>query len=395
MKAAPKSNQLNLPAKAETIPMPAAITKPTEITTEKITEGSAEKTEEATARRRQKERERGNVSKSRDFDSALVMAAGIGLMAILGKNMFNKILDMMRETFSHLHTVNLDVDNFMGILLPYFKDLGIIILPFFVLLVIFTVIIIRMDVGQVFALEKVKFDLKNLSPQRMLQNAKRIFNPFEPRSLVEFAKSILKIVVVGACGFSAINSRKGDLIGLVGLETPIALNVIISILINMIVNMVLAMIILGYLDKKYQHYEYEKSIKMTKQEIKDEQKDVEGDPKIKARIKSIQMQMARQRMMSSVPQSDVVVTNPTHYAVAIKYDKTKAPAPMVVAKGVDYLAFQIREIAKSNNVPIVENRPVARALYNTVPVDGIIPSDLYVAVAEILAFVYKQKNGET
>ena len=156
--------------------------------------------------------------------------------------------------------------------------------------------------------------------------------------------------------------------------------------------MCLAMLVLGYLDKKYQHYEYEKSIKMTKQEIKDEQKDTEGDPKIKARIKSIQMQMARQRMMSSVPQADVVVTNPTHYAVAVKYDKTKAPAPLVVAKGIDYLAFQIREIAKSNNVPIVENRPVARALYNTVPVDGMIPSDLYVAVAEILAFVYKQKQ---
>ena len=352
---------------------------------------AAEKTEEATARRRQKERERGNVSKSRDFDSALVMAAGIGLFAILGKSMFQRILDMMRETFSHLNP-NIDPNNFMGILYPYFKDLGIILLPFFVLLVIFTIIIIRMDVGHVFSLEKVKSNLKNLAPNRMLQNAKRMFNPFEPRSLVEFAKSILKIVVVGACGFSAINSRRGDLMGLVGLETPIALSIIISILINMIINMVLAMIILGYLDKKYQHYEYEKSIKMTKQEIKDEQKDTEGDPKIKARIKSIQMQMARQRMMSSVPQSDVVVTNPTHYAVAIKYDKTKAPAPMVVAKGVDYLAFQIRDIAKSNNVPIVENRPVARTLYNTVPVDGVIPSDLYVAVAEILAFVYKQKN---
>ena len=132
---------------------------------------------------------------------------------------------------------------------------------------------------------------------------------------------------------------------------------------------------------------------MTKQEVKDEHKDTEGDPKIKARIKSIQMQMARQRMMSSVPNADVVVTNPTHYAVAIKYDKTKAPAPMVVAKGVDYLAFQIREIAKENNVPIVENRPVARALYNTVPIDGMIPSDLYVAVAEILAYVYRQKNN--
>ena len=182
--------------------------------------------------------------------------------------------------------------------------------------------------------------------------------------------------------------------GLVGLDAPIAISIILSILIQMVINMCLAMLVLGFIDKKYQHYEYEKSIKMTKQEIKDEQKDTEGDPKIKARIRSIQMQMARQRMMSSVPSADVVVTNPTHYAVAVKYDKTKAPAPMVVAKGVDYLAFEIREIAKEYGVPIVENRPVARALYNTVPVDGVIPSDLYVAVAEILAFVYKQKNGE-
>ena len=202
-----------------------------------------------------------------------------------------------------------------------------------------------------------------------------------------------EIVVVSACGYSAINARKGDLMGLIGLDPFTALHIIISILINMIINMCLAMLILGYIDKKYQHYEYEKSIKMTKQEVKDEQKDIEGDPKIKAKIKSIQMQMARQRMMSSVPQSDVVVTNPTHYAVAIKYDKTKAPAPIVTAKGVDYLAFQIREIAKQNNVPIVENRPVARALYNNVPLDGMIPSDLYVAVSEILAYVYRLKNN--
>lgn len=354
---------------------------------------AAEKTEEATTRRRTKERERGNVSKSRDLDSALVMVASIALLGVLGAGMMNTMQGMMKETFSHLDYSNIDVTNAMGILLPYFKYLGMIVLPFFVLLAIAAVFIIRFDVGHVFALEKAKFNLENLSPKRMLQNAKRIFNPFEPRSLVEFAKSILKIVVVAACGYSAINSRKGDLLGLVGLDIPIAINIILSILINMIINMCLAMLVLGYLDKKYQNYEYEKSIKMTKQEIKDEHKDTEGDPKIKARIKSIQMQMARQRMMSSVPGADVVVTNPTHYAVAIKYDKTKAPAPMVVAKGVDYLAFQIREIAKENNVPIVENRPVARALYNTVPIDGMIPSDLYVAVAEILAYVYRQKNG--
>ena len=353
---------------------------------------AAEKTEEATTRRRTKERERGNVAKSKDMESALVMVSGVALLAVFARHMYTNILSMMQDTFNNLNPSSIDTTSIVGIMYPYFKYLGIIVVPFFVLLFIVAIIVIRMDVGHVFALERAKFDLTNLSPQRLLQNAKRIINPFQPRSMVEFAKSILKIVIVGACGYSAVNSRKGDLLGLVGLEIPIALNIICSILLNMIINMCLAMLILGFLDKKYQTYEYEKSIKMTKQEVKDEHKDTEGDPKIKARIKSIQMQMARQRMMSAVPQADVVVTNPTHYAVAIQYDKTKAPVPIVVAKGIDYLAFQIRDIAKQNNVPIVENRPVARALYNSVPVDGIIPSELYLAVAEILAYVYNSKR---
>lgn len=355
---------------------------------------AAEKTEQATPRRRDKEREKGNVSRSRDMDAALVMVAGIALLCALASYMGNLILDMMRTTFSEFKfATNMDTSNVIAILIPYFRDLGMVMLPFLVLLAIFAVIIVRMDVGPVFALSKIKLKFDLLSPRHVLQNAKRMFSPFEPRTLVEFAKSIIKILVVSACGYSAINARKADLMGLIGLEPTTALQIIISILINMIINMCLAMLILGYIDKKYQNYEYEKSIKMTKQEIKDEQKDIEGDPKIKAKIKSIQMQMAKQRMMSSVPQSDVVVTNPTHYAVAIKYDKTKAPAPIVTAKGVDYLAFQIREIAKEHNVPIVENRPVARALYNSVPVDGIIPSELYVAVSEILAYVYRLKNN--
>ena len=353
---------------------------------------AAEKTEEATTRRRQKERERGNVAKSKDMEAAMVMIGGIALLAVFAKYMYTIIIRMMHETFTNLNPASIDTSSIVGMLYPYFRYLGIIVLPFFVLLVIIAIIVVRMDVGHVFSLQKVKIDLKNLSPQRMLENAKRMLNPFQPRSMVEFAKSILKIVIVGASGYAAVNSRKGDLLGLVGLEIPIALNIIGSVLLSMIINMCLAMLILGYLDKKYQTYEYEKSIKMTKQEVKDEYKDTEGDPKIKARIRAIQNQMARQRMMSAVPKADVVVTNPTHYAVAIQYDKTVAPAPIVIAKGVDYLAFQIRDIAKNNNVPIVENRPVARALYNTVPVDGIIPSDLYVAVAEILAYVYNSKR---
>lgn len=353
---------------------------------------ASEKTEEATARRRQKERDRGNVAKSKDFESALVMAGAIALLAVLAKYMYNMMLSMMHDTFSNLEYF--DASNAIGMMYPYFKYYGMIVLPFFVLLAILAIVVVRMDVGQVFSFEKIKLSFKNISPQRVMENAKRLINPFQPRSMVELAKSILKIVIVAACGFSAVNSRKGDLLGLIGLEPTAALTIIGSILFNMIVNMCLAMLVLGFLDKKYQTYEYNKSIKMTKQEVKDEYKDTEGDPKIKAKIKAIQNQMARQRMMSAVPQSDVVVTNPTHYAVAIKYDKTAAPAPIVVAKGVDYLAFQIRDIAKNNNVPIVENRPVARALYNKVPVDGMIPSDLYVAVAEILAFVYNSQHKE-
>ena len=284
---------------------------------------AAEKTEEATTRRRTKERERGNVSKSRDMDAALVMVASIALLGVFAKSMSSNIQSMMKETFSHLDYSIIETNNIMGLLMPYFKYLAIIVLPFFVLLVIASIFIIRLDVGHVFALEKAKFNLENISPQRMLQNAKRMFNPFEPRSMVEFAKSILKIVVVGACGYSAINSRKGDLLGLVGLEIPVALNIILSILINMIINMCLAMLVLGYLDKKYQNYEYEKSIKMTKQEVKDEYKQMEGDPLVKSRIRQVRMERARHRMMDAVPRADVVIVNPTHYAVALEYKMEK------------------------------------------------------------------------
>ena len=224
---------------------------------------AAERTEDATPRRRQKEREKGNVSKSRDMDAALVMVAGVSLLAVFAKFMGETILNMMRETFSQLHTfVNADASNIQGLTFPYFRFLGFIVLPFFVLLVIFSILIIRMDVGPVFAIQKIKINPENLSPRKMIQNVKRLLNPFAPRSLVELAKSIMKIVVVASCGISAINARKNDLLGLVGLDPETSLHIILAILVNMIISMCLAMLILGFIDKKYQQYEYEKSIKI-------------------------------------------------------------------------------------------------------------------------------------
>lgn len=356
-------------------------------------ESAAERTEAATPRRRNKEREKGNISKSKDMASAFVVTIGVVLLSVFSAPILTSIQEMIRYAFTHIHPDEITTGDVLAILIPYAQTAGAIMIPFMVLLLIAAILIIRLEIGHVFAPERAKFDLENISPRRILNNAKKLFNPFEPRVMVEFAKSILKLVIVSVCGAATLMGEIDTVYSILGQPLADSFGIIGSIMFKMLINMCIAMIVLGLLDKKYQDYEYEKSIKMTKQEVKDELKDIEGDPKIKSRIRSQQMQMAKRRMMAQVPNADVVVTNPTHYAVALVYDRTKAPAPMVVAKGVDYVAFQIREIAKQNNVPIVENRPVARALYNSVPVDGIIPSDLYVAVSEILAYVYSRRKG--
>lgn len=352
-----------------------------------------ERTESATSRRRSKEREKGNISKSNDLNSALMLTAGICVLGLLSGFIFQQIQTMLVDTFSHLNPKDINTDNITVMFGPYLTTSAKILLPFMIVIAIVGIFVIRMQVGQVFAMEKIKFDLSRLAPSKAFENARKMLNPVEPRNLVEFLKSLIKLLIVFFCGYSVVNGRKDELFGLFGQSIPTSFAVIGSILGQMLINMCLAMIAIGILDKKYQDYEYEKSIKMTKQEIKDEYKDTEGDPKIKAKVRSVAMKMAFNKMMSNIPNADVVVTNPTHYAVALEYDKLKSPAPRVVAKGVDFVAFKIREVAQNNNIPIVENPPLARELYKLVPIDGIIPSDMFVAVAEVLAYVYNQSKA--
>ena len=353
-----------------------------------------EKTEEATPRRRKKERDKGNISKSQDLTAALMVTLGVGILGIFSKQILNLIHTMLYNTFTNLNPSRISNDDILLIIMPYVQIGTQILLPFLLALMVAGIVIVRMEVGAVFSPEKIKFDLENLAPSKILQNAKKLFNPAEPRNLVEFVKSLLKLLIVATCGYSAVNGRKDELFALMGANVDSSFVVIASVLTQMLINMCLAMLVIGILDKKFQDFEYEKSIKMTKQEIKDEYKDTEGDPKIKAKIRSIQMKMAHQKMMAAIPKADVIVTNPTHYAVALEYNKLTAPAPKVVAKGVDFVAFKIREIAQNNKIPIVENPPLARALYKLVPIDGIIPSEMFVAVAEVLAYVYnKNKPG--
>ena len=349
-----------------------------------------ERTEEATPKRREDERKKGNISKSQDMTSALTISGAVGLLFALAPMILEKLKNLLHYTCTHIKPQDVDMNSIYVIFAPYAKITGEILLPFLLGLMVLTALIIRMQVGALFAVEKIKPKIDKLTPSSILKGLKRILNPFEVKNLMEMSKSILKMIIVGACGYSSVNGRKDELLGLLGMDVPTAFAVLASILTQMVINICVAMLIIGFIDKKYQDYEYNKSIKMTKQEIKDEWKNMEGDPIIKSKIKSAQMQFMKQKMMNAVPHSDVVVANPTHFSVALKYDKDIAPAPIVVAKGVDYMAFKIREIAKANGVPIVENKPLARSLYKLVKVDQVIPAELYVAVAEVLAFVYGQ-----
>ncbi len=354
---------------------------------------SSERTEEATPRRRDKARSEGQISKSQDFNSALVLSANLALLFMMAPFITQELTSVLKYTLSNLDPNKID-GSVITILVPYFKSICVCIFPVLIASFFSTIIIIRLLVGSLFSMQALQPKWDKFMPSSMLKALKSKFSPVEPKQIVELVKSFIKLSVVGSVGYSAVADRMPELLGLLGVPLQTAFSTIVSIMFHMVVNMCIAMIVIGLFDKKYQDYEYNKSLKMSKQEVKDEAKNADGDPKIKQKIKSAQMQMSRQKMMNDVKTADVVVTNPTHYAVAIRYDTSKAPAPQVVAKGVDFMAFKIREIAKEHNIPIQENKPLARTLYKVVPLEGIVPPELYVAVAELLAFVYNQNRGD-
>mgnify|MGYP001024687063 FL=1 len=353
---------------------------------------SNEKTEEATPKRREKEREKGNISKSQDLSSVSVLISGFALLYVFGNSIVSHLKDSLYYTFTNLNPNTIEYRDILSILYPHAIFLSKCVVPFLGFLMIIVLFLVRAQVGTLFAVQKIKPSMQNLTGSAIMNKLKKMFNPFSPKNLFELAKSFLKMIIVGSVGYNVILSRKDDLMGLVGQSVPTALVVLGDVLFNMLLNMCVVMLFIAFIDKKYQDYEYNKSIKMSKQDIKDEFKNAEGDPKIKAKVKAQQMAIMNQKMMAAVPKADVIVTNPTHFAVALKYDKINYPAPVVVAKGVDFMAFKIREIAQNNNVPIVENKPLARSLYKLVDVNKMIPPELYTAVAEVLAYIYNKNK---
>lgn len=347
-----------------------------------------EKTEKATPRKRQKARERGQVFSSRELVSSVVLLTGFAVLKLFGKNLIENMTGYIESSWINLLNKE-DLFTIPG-LLSIFTEAMIFIakttLPLALSVLFMGILANVLQVGAVLSFEPIVPKLERINP---LEGIKRIFSK---RSFIELVKSLVKILVVGYIIYGSI-IQVIDLFPLMmDMDIYSSFETLAGISFKIGVKAAIVLFILSIFDYIYQWREYETGLMMSKEDVKEEFKEVEGNPLIKSRIKQIQRQMARSRMMSDVKKADVVITNPTHLAVALAYDAGKNPAPVVLAKGSDRIAEKIKQIALLEDIPIVENKPLAQILYKSVEVGEVIPENLYHAVAEILAFVYSLRE---
>lgn len=351
-----------------------------------------EKTEEPTGKRRTDARKEGQVAKSKELYNGisllflfLVVKLYIGHVgnSLLGifPTIYNKIPDMVvtyAGEFSYL--------TIFGILRGALGRLVIIVLPIFILGAVIAFVVDLLQVKWAPTKKPLQPKFSKLNP------AKGLGKLFSKSKLVELLKSVVKILLVSYVAYDTIKDEVGVIFSLYNMSLLQSVQWLGSVLSNMGLKIAAFYLIIGAVDLFYEKHKHHEELKMTKQEVKDEMKNAEGDPKVKAQLRQKMLQASMRRMMQSVPKADVVITNPTHYAVAIKYDAEKYAAPMVLAKGEDYLAQKIKEKAKESNIEIVENKPLARMLYANVEVGELVPPELYQAVAEVLAMVYQMQG---
>ncbi|MGM8214484.1 flagellar biosynthesis protein FlhB [Bacillaceae bacterium W0354] len=341
-----------------------------------------EKTEKATPKKRQDSRKKGQVAKSQDVNTAIMLFFIFLFFIVFGSFMGKTLTGLYTYSFTQFIHWDLTAANIRLVFFQMTIEAVKVVLPVMGVAMIAAFLANYIQIGFLFSGEPLKFDLKKIDP---IKGFKRIFSV---RALVEFLKSIFKIVAIGTVCFMVIWFNKDEMMMLSLKSLNESVKFFGQMTLWMGIATALVLMFLSIFDFLYQRYDYEKNIRMSKQDIKDEYKTIEGDPLIKSRLKERQRQMAQQRMMSEVPTADVVITNPTHFAVALKYDENKGDAPYVVAKGVDYIAFKIKEVAKANDVITVENKWLARGLYHSVDIGEEIPEQFFQEVAEVLAYVY-------
>ncbi|HEX2999312.1 MAG TPA: flagellar biosynthesis protein FlhB [Armatimonadota bacterium] len=344
---------------------------------------AGERTEAATPKRRQDARRRGQVARSQDLTAALSLAAGLGALFAGRGLLWGSLERGMRLAFADLAHSDLVMQSLSSWMTPIVQQGFIAMAPVCLVAAGAGVLAQVAQVGPLISSQGLQFDANRINP---LAGIKRMVTR---RTAMEVAKGLGKCTLIGYMIYRWILRDKESLISLGAMPAAQSVDTFVSLCAQLAMRICLLFFILGVADYFYQRREHEQSLRMTRQEVKEEFREQDGDPQLKARVRSIQRQMAQHRMMQDVPTADVVVTNPTRIAVALKYDPERAPAPIVVAKGQRLLAQRIREIAREHGVPIVENRPLARSLYRSVPVGKMIPEQLYRAAAELLALIYR------
>ncbi|WP_177237843.1 flagellar biosynthesis protein FlhB [Paenibacillus sp. 1_12] len=347
---------------------------------------SQEKTEPATAKKRQDSRKKGQVAKSMDLPAAFILFFCFLSFYIFGEYMKNQLTLVFRSVFHDYLLMDVTSANVNLLFKQLFVQTILIIVPVLMVAMATAIFSNYLQIGVMFTGDPLKMKFNKLNP---IEGAKKIFSP---RTLVDFVKSVLKMSIIGFVVYDTLWGEKNSLMDLARLPMENIFVFMASVTLKLGIKIGLILIVLALFDFMYQKYEFEKSIRMSKQDIKDEYKKSEGDPLIKGKIREKQRRMAMQRMMQEVPKADVVITNPTHFAVALKYDSNNMQAPTVIAKGTEYIALKIKQIAKENRIVTIENKPLARTLYAQVEIGEAIPADMFQAVAEVLAYVYKMKG---
>ncbi len=347
-----------------------------------------DKTEPATPKKREDARKKGQVALSREIPTVMILFTGMIFFMWAGNWLFGNLIAFTRHVFQALSSLNLTTRNTTAFLWDVFYRVIPLILPLMLAVGVAGVLGHVVQIGFLITGETIAPKFDKLNP---LNGIKRLFSI---RSLAELVKSVFKVVIIGVAGGLALRKFVDQVPALVLLDAS-ALPGFIgrgAFLVCLYTGLVL--IVLAAADYVFQRWQHERDLRMTKQEVKDEYKQREGDPTVKARIRSAQREMAMRRMMAAAAEATVVITNPTHLAVALKYDD-QLPAPQVVAKGAGHVAERIKAVARENNVPIVEQKPLARALFAMVEIDQYIPAELYRAVAEVLAYVYRLRQASS
>ena len=344
-----------------------------------------EKTEEPTSKKIADAKKEGNVPKSAEVPGASILFFSSIYLLFFADNVYNEIKNMIYYIYSYIGA-DMDGKVFYNITLTIAVQLLYALAPLFVLIIFLAVIFNLMQFG--FVAAPIKLDLQKIDPISGFKNV------FSMKKAIEALKLTAKLIIIFIVMGIIMALVWDSILAMMDKELNASIEAMIELTMYFLLTILLIIVIFAIIDFFFTRHYYFKQLKMSKQEIKDEHKQMEGDPQVKARIRSIQMKMSRQRMMSEVPNADVVITNPTHYSVALQYEEGKKNAPVVVAKGIDFIALKIRDIAKESKIPIIEDPALARAIYEQVEVEQEIPEVFYKAIAEIFTYVYKL-SGKT